>query len=118
MHIEERGSSLIIRWQFECKKFHKTLKKHNNPIGRKHAEIVMASIETDIMCGRFDPSLYSQKGKAKKQAIATLTVDGLFAQYAEYRMSDYERSNSSWVRFKLDFIHFRGRSKDRDKSRT
>ncbi|PSB57748.1 tyrosine-type recombinase/integrase [Chamaesiphon polymorphus] len=100
MHIEEKGKSLIIRWRFEGKKFHKTLSKHNNPIGRKHAEMVMASIEKDIMCGRFDPSTYTQAGKAKKQEIATLAANDLFAKYAEHRMSDYDLSNSSRVRFK------------------
>jgi hypothetical protein len=100
MHIEERGTSLIVRWRFEGKKFHKTLSKHNNPIGRKHAEMVMASIEKDIMCGRFDPSLYSQKGKDRKQAINTLTAVSLFAKYAEHRMLERELSNSSRERFK------------------
>ncbi|WP_310422889.1 tyrosine-type recombinase/integrase [Chamaesiphon sp. VAR_48_metabat_135_sub] len=100
MHIEERGTSLIIRWRFEGKKFHKTLSKHNNPIGRKHTEMVMASIEKDIMCGRFDPSIYSQKGKDLKQAIDTLTAVSLFAKYAEYRMLERELSNSSRERFK------------------
>jgi integrase len=100
MHVEERGTSLIIRWRFEGKKFHKTLSKHNNPIGRKNAEMMMASIEKDIMCGRFDPSLYSQKGKDLKQAIDTLTAVSLFAKYAEHRMLERELSNSSRERFK------------------
>jgi integrase len=100
MHIEERGTSLIVRWRFEGKKFHKTLSKHNHPIGRKHAEMVMASIEKDIMCGRFDPSIYSQKGKDLKQAIDTLAAVSLFAKYAEYRMLERELSNSSRERFK------------------
>jgi integrase len=100
MYIEERGSSLIIRWRFEGRKFHKTLSKHNNPIGRKHAQMVMASIEKDILCGRFDPSDYTQKGKEQKQAIATITVVDLFTKYSEYRVSDRALSNSSKVRFK------------------
>ena len=52
------------------------------------------------MCGRFNPSLYSQKGKDLKQAIDTLTAVSLFAKYAEYRMLERELSNSSRERFK------------------
>jgi integrase len=100
MHIEERGTSLIIRWRFEGKKFHKTLSKQNNPIGRKHAEMVMASIEKDIMCGRFDPSLYSQKGKDRKQAIDTITAIELFARYGKHRVDERELAHTSKERFK------------------
>jgi hypothetical protein len=46
--IEERGKSLIIRWRFEGKKYHQTLKNHHNPIGWKNAQIVKASIEMVI----------------------------------------------------------------------
>jgi predicted component of type VI protein secretion system len=49
MDIEARGKSLIISWRIDSKKHHKTLKKHNNPIGWSNAKSVMASIEKDIL---------------------------------------------------------------------
>ncbi len=100
MHIEQRGKSLIIRWRFEGKKYHKTLNNHNNPVGWKNAEIVMASIEKDIiLSGHFDPTPYTQKGKTTKQNI-DITASELFAKYAAARMEDFELSHSSNVRFK------------------
>ncbi len=99
MHIEERGSSLIIRWRFEGKKYHKSLKKHNNPIGRKQAESLMNSIEADIMASRFNPSLYIQKAKTEKQAIDTLKAIELFARYGKHRVEERELANTSKERF-------------------
>ena len=49
MHIEERGKSLIIRWRVDSKKYHKSLKNHNNPIGWKNANSLKESIEGDIL---------------------------------------------------------------------
>jgi len=99
MHIEERGSSLILRWRFEGKKYHKTLKKHNHPIGWSNAKSVLASIERDILSGHFDPTPYTQKGKVTKQNI-DITASQLFDRYAAYRLENFELSNSSRVRFK------------------
>jgi integrase len=99
MHIEERGKSLRICWRFEGEKYHKTLTKHNNPIGRKNAESVMASIEKDILSGHFDPAPYTKQGKAKKQNI-DITASELFAKYAAHRLENWELSYSSKVRFK------------------
>ena len=93
MHIEERGKSLIIRWRFEGKKYHKTLKSHNNPIGWKNAESVMASIEKNILSGHFDPTPYTKQGKDKKQNI-NITASELFAKYAAHRLEDRELHNS------------------------
>jgi hypothetical protein len=58
MHIEERGKSLIIRWRVDSKKYHKTLKNHNNPVGWLNAKSVMTSIKKDILSGHFDPMPY------------------------------------------------------------
>ena len=69
MHIEERGKSLIIRWYVDSKKYHKTLKNHNNPVGWLNAKSLKASIEKDILSGHFDPTPYTQQGKVKKQNI-------------------------------------------------
>ena len=99
MHIEERGKSLIIRWRVDSKKYHKTLKNHNNPIGRENAKSVMASIEKDILSGHFDPKPYIQQGKVKKQNI-DLTASELFDQYAAHRLVNWDLSHSSEVRFK------------------
>ena len=99
MHIEERGKSLIIRWRYEGKKYHKTLKNHNNPVGLWNAKAVMAAIENDIAKERFDPTLYTQACKVKKQSI-DITASELFSKYAAHRMEDYELSNSSKVRFR------------------
>jgi len=99
MHIEPTGKSLTIRWRFEGKKYHKTLTKHNNPIGRKNAESVMASIEKDILSGHFDPTLYTKRGKDKKKNI-NITASELFAKYAVHRMNERELSHNSQVRFK------------------
>jgi integrase len=99
MHIEERGSSLILRWRFEGKKYHKTLKKHNHPIGWSNAKSVLTSIERDILSGHFDPTPYTQKGKVTKQNI-DITASELFDRYAAYRMENFELSHSSTVRFK------------------
>ncbi|WP_310412226.1 site-specific integrase [Chamaesiphon sp. OTE_8_metabat_110] len=99
MHIEERGKSLIIRWRVDSKKYHKTLKNHNNPIGWSNAKSLMASIEKDILSGHFDPTPYTDRGKAKKQNI-DLTASELFAKYAAHRMEGRELSHSSRVRFK------------------
>ena len=98
MHVEERGKSLIIRWRFEGKKFHKTLKNHNNPIGWKNAKLLMLSIEGDIDKERFDPSIYTQEGKVKKQNI-DITASELFDRYAVHRIENWELSHSSRVRF-------------------
>lgn len=99
MHIEERGKSLIIRWRVDSKKYHKTLKNHNNPVGWLSAKSVMASIERDILSGHFDPTPYTQQGKVKTQNI-NITASELFAKYAEHRMDGYELSHSSKIRFK------------------
>jgi integrase len=99
MHIEERGKSLIIRWRVDGRKYHKTLKNHNNPIGWSNARSVMASIERDILSGHFDPTPYTQKGKVTKQNI-DITASELFDRYAAYRMENFELSHSSTVRFK------------------
>ena len=99
MHIEERGKSLIIRWRFEGKKFHKTLKKHNHHQGWLNAKAMMAAIENDIAKERFDPSIYTQEGKVKKQNI-DITASELFAKYAAHRLEDRELSHSSQDRFK------------------
>jgi hypothetical protein len=69
MHIEERGKSLIICWRFEGTKYHKTLKKHNNPISWSNAKLVMAAIENDIDKERFDPSLYTKEGKVANSIV-------------------------------------------------
>lgn len=89
MHIEDHGKSLIIRWRFEGKKYHKTLSKHNHPLGWKNAEIVMASIERDILSGHFDRTPYTQKGKVTKQNI-DITASELFDRYAAYRIENFE----------------------------
>jgi integrase len=99
MHIEERGKSLIIRWRFEGKKYHKTLKNHNNPIGWKNAQIVKASIEKNILSGHFNPTPYTKQGKDKKQNIK-ITASELFAKYAAHRLEDRELTHSSRDRFK------------------
>jgi integrase len=99
MHIEERGKSLIIRWRVDSKKYHKTLKNHNNPVGWLNAKSVMASIEKDILSGHFDPAPYTNQGKVKKQNI-DLTASELFAKYAKHRVDNYKLSHSSTVRFK------------------
>ncbi|WP_310484106.1 hypothetical protein [Chamaesiphon sp. VAR_48_metabat_403] len=99
MHIEERGKSLIIRWRVDSKKYHKTLKNHNNPIGWSNAKVLMAAIENDIVSKRFDPTIYTQEGKVKKQNI-DITASELFAKYAAHRMEGRELSHSSQVRFK------------------
>jgi integrase len=99
MHIEERGKSLIIRWRIGSDKYHKTLTKHNNPVGWLNAKSEMASIEKDILSGHFDPSLYTKQGKAKKQNI-DITASELFAKYAAHRLDNWELSHSSQVRFK------------------
>ncbi len=99
MHIEERGKSLIIRWRVDSKKYHKTLKNHNNPVGWLNAKSVMASIEKDILSGHFDPTLYTQEGKAKKQNI-DITASELFAKYAAHRLEQRGLSHSSKERFK------------------
>jgi integrase len=99
MHIEERGKSLIIRWRFEGRKYHKTLKNHNHPVGWKSANTLMGSIEEDIAKERFNPAAYTQAGKVKKQNI-DITASKLFDRYAEYRLENFELSYSSKVRFK------------------
>jgi integrase len=99
MHIEERGKSLIIRWRFEGKKYHKTLKNHNNPIGWKNAQIVKTSIEKDILSGHFNPTPYTQKGKITKQNI-DITASELFDKYAANRLESRGLSHNSKVRFK------------------
>ncbi len=99
MHIEERGKSLIIRWRVDSKKYHKTLKNHNHPIGWSNARSVMASIEKDILSGHFDPTPYTQKGKVTKQNI-DITASQLFDRYGAYRLENFELSHSSKVRFK------------------
>lgn len=99
MHIEERGKSLIIRWRFDNKKYHKTLTNHNNPVGWLSAKSVMASIEKDILSGHFDPKPYTQQGKVKKQNT-DITASQLFDSYATHRVENWGLSNSSKVRFK------------------
>ena len=99
MHIEERGKSLIIRWRVDSKKYHKTLKNHNNPVGWLNAKSVMASIERDIVSGHFDPKPYTQQDKVKKQNV-DLTASELFDKYAAHRLENWDLSHSSKVRFK------------------
>jgi integrase len=99
MHIEKRGKSLIIRWRFEGKKYHKTLKNHNNEIGWSNAELLMKAIRNDIDKERFNPSIYTQKGKVKKQNIK-ITASELFAKYAAQRLENRELVHSSRDRFK------------------
>lgn len=99
MHIEQRGKSLIIRWRVDSKKYHKTLKNHNNPIGLLNAKSLMALIERDILSGHFYPTPYIQQGKVTKQNI-DLTASELFTKYAAHRLENWELSHSSDVRFK------------------
>ena len=99
MHIETRGKSLIIRWRFEGKKYHKTLKNHNNKIGWQSAKTLMGSIADDIAKERFKPAAYTQAGKVKKQNI-DITASELFAKYAEQRVENRQLGNSSKVRFR------------------
>jgi hypothetical protein len=87
MYIEPRGKSLIIRWRVDSKKYHKTLKNHNNPIGWSNANVVMASIANDIVSGRFNPSIYTRQCKVKKQNI-NITASELFAKYAAHRLEN------------------------------
>jgi integrase len=98
MHIETVGKSLVIRWRVDGKKFHKTLKNHNNPLGWSNARSLMASIEGDILSGHFDPTPYTKVGKLKKRNIK-LTAAELFDRYALARLEEHELSNSSKVRF-------------------
>ena len=99
MHIEVRGKSLIIRWRFEGRKYHKTLKNHNNKFGWQSAETLMGAIADDIAKERFNPAAYTQAGKVKKQNI-DITASELFAKYAEQRVENHQLGNSSKVRFK------------------
>jgi predicted KAP-like P-loop ATPase len=59
----------------------------------------MASIESDIISGHFDPTPYTKVGKVKKQNIKLTAVE-LFDRYAAVRIADHELSNSSKSRFK------------------
>jgi Arm DNA-binding domain len=102
MHIEERGKSLIIRWRVDSKKYHKTLKNHNNPVGWLNAKSVMASIEKDILSGHFDLIPYTNQGKVKKQNI-NLIAGELFTNYASHRLENWDLSHSSKVRFRDNF---------------
>jgi integrase len=100
MHIEERGKSLIICWRYKGTKYHKTLAKHNNPVGRKNAEIVKASIERDILSGHFDPTPYTKQGRLKKQNI-DISASELFVKYAEQRVESRQLAgNTKKGRFK------------------
>jgi hypothetical protein len=101
MHIEESGKSLIIRWRVDSKKYHKTLKNHNNPVGWLNAKSVMASIEKDIL-GHFDLIPYTNQGKVKKQNI-NLIASELFTKYAAHRLENWDLSHSSKVRFRDNF---------------
>jgi integrase len=98
MHIETVGKSLVIRWRVDGKKFHKTLKNHNNPLGWSNARSLMASIEGDILSKHFDPTPYTKVGKLKKRNIK-LTASDLFDRYALARLEEHELSNSSKIRF-------------------
>jgi hypothetical protein len=102
VHIKERGKSLIIRWRVDSKKYHKTLKNHNNPVGWLNAKSVMASIEKDILLsGHFDLIPYTNQGKVKKQNI-NLIASELFTKYASHRLENWDLSHSS-VRFRDNF---------------
>jgi Arm DNA-binding domain len=102
MYIEPRGKSLIIRWRVDSKKYHKTLKNHNNPIGWLNAKSVMASIEKDILSGHFDLRPYTNQGKVKKQNI-NLIASELFTKYASHRLENWDSFHSSKVRFVENF---------------
>jgi integrase len=99
MHIEERGKSLIICWRVDSKKYHKTLKNHNNPVGWLNAKSLMLSIKKDVLSGHFDPTPYTSQGKVKKQNI-DITAAQLFDKYTAHRLEHWDLSNSSEVRFK------------------
>jgi integrase len=100
MYIEPRGNSLIIRWKFEGKNYHISLKDHNNSICYPLAEARLKRIQSDIRSNNFDPTLakYCTR-KAKAAKLESITASELFAKYADRRMEDYELSNSSKVRF-------------------
>jgi hypothetical protein len=102
MHIEESGKSLIIRWRVDSKKYHKTLKNHNNPVGWLNANSVMASIEKDILSGHFNLIPYTNQGKVKNQNI-DLTASELFTKYAAHRLENWDLFHSSKVRFVENF---------------
>jgi hypothetical protein len=102
MHIEESGKSLIIRWRVDSKKYHKTLKNHNNPVGWLNAKSVMASIKKDILSGHFDLRPYTNQGKVKKQNI-NLIASELFTKYAAHRLENWDLLHSPKVRFVENF---------------
>jgi integrase len=100
MYIEPRGKSLIIRWTIDCQKYHISLPKHNNPVGKAAAQMKLAAIEKDILSGHFDPTLLKYKPRKSGKNPTVITAAELFDKYAADRLKNWDLSHSSEVRFR------------------
>ncbi len=96
MYIEPRGNSPIVRWKFEGKNYHISLKDRNNPICYPLAESLLKPIESDLRSNNFDTTLakYSTRKAKKAKQLASISASELFDRYAKHRLADYDLSHA------------------------
>jgi integrase len=102
---DKKGTTLRLRWLFEGKRYQLPLGVKDNVAGNGYAKIIAGTIERDIECDNFDPSLDkyqnpNKRGRKPKIEISKLTAVELFKAYSEDRLLDRDLSHSSGVRLK------------------
>ena len=85
--IDQKGSSLRLRWNFEGKRYQLALGVKDDPTGRSYAKIIAGTIERDLQCSNFDRTLERYQNsnkrsrKPKVEEPSKLTAVALFEQY-------------------------------------
>jgi Arm DNA-binding domain len=102
---DKKGATLRLRWLYEGKRYQLPLGVKDNVAGKGYAKIIAGTIERDIECDNFDPSLDkyqnpNKRGRKPKIEISKLTAVELFKAYSEDRLLDRDLSRSSGVRLK------------------
>ncbi len=96
MHIEKRGSSLLIRFAHDAKQYSFSLPKHNNLVGMANAKLKIAQIEKDIAYGSFDTTLLRYKPRRMGNNPTSISAVELIQKYITHRQESL--SHGSLVR--------------------
>jgi integrase len=96
MQIVKRGTSLLIRFTHEHKRYSFSLPNSNNEAGMATAKLKAAQIEDDISKERFDPTLMRYRPRHSGKNATDITAVELVRKYIDYRFSSL--SNGSIVR--------------------
>jgi integrase len=98
MHIEKRGSSLLIRFSHDAKQYSFSLSKHNSPVGLAAANLKIAQIEKDIAYGNFDTTLLRYRPRRMGNNPTAITAVELVQKYIADRQKSL--AHGSIVRLK------------------